>query len=487
MIAIKTNANIKFTPPTDPLSIYRDKKTIYLDNLSLDNVFFHYSNSELIVTILDSDKNVLSEKHYEVVKNKNLIINSIILREKNGVKNELFLTLKEPYKEKNVYDGPNKYLLLTRKDLPYISAQNIISNTIPLKEVILNDNERLLGEKYIRNGVTGGKGNNTIIGGDKNDNLAGGDGNDIIFGHDSFDSLFGQNGNDVLVGGAGDDGLAGGDGDDYLDGGDGDDELQGDADGLGLYAAEYQGCGNDNIYGGKGNDLIIGGRNNDYLAGGEGDDLYGFSPSDGINLINEHSGEENTISILDRFFHQLNFERYGNHLVISGDEEKSDNLIIIIKDQYSKNGYKVKNLQTKSYLKHGSENDKKRQKKLLDIMVKQYANTPEKALSQLATKNDLGDFYRTDLSIGFSNQMPDLEKLKGTKLVDVLKVKNDQRVSAHKNQHLHSCDNIPDISQITFAISYFSPKDISQENSIYLKHDNNTQDYFSNKIAAINH
>ncbi|HDL8246088.1 TPA: calcium-binding protein, partial [Yersinia enterocolitica] len=199
----------------------------------------------------------------------------------------------------------------------------------------------------------GGSGNNLITGSDKNDNLAGGDGNDVIIGHRSFDAIFGQAGNDILIGGEGDDGLAGGAGNDILDGGDGNDELHGDADGFGPYACESNWRGNDIIFGGRGDDRIEGGKNHDYLAGGLGNDRYIFSEYDGINLIVEYGNEENTISIDDYFFHQLKFDRYGNHLMILSTDSHPNNLVIIIQNQYAEDGYKIKHLQTKSYLRHG--------------------------------------------------------------------------------------------------------------------------------------
>ncbi|HDL8758224.1 TPA: calcium-binding protein, partial [Yersinia enterocolitica] len=346
----------------------------------------------------DKNNNVYAIRKYTVVKDGQFTINSIFLREKNGTRHELFLTLTETYKRENFYDDPSKDLLLTREDLPHHSAHHLITNTTPSKSALLTDNDDFIGHKYIRNKVIGGDGNNIIQGGDKSDNLAGGAGNDIIFGHASFDSLFGQDGNDILIGGEGNDGLTGGAGNDILDGGDGNDQLHGDADGLASFASESSWRGNDIIFGGKGNDRIEGEKNNDYLAGGTGNDSYIFSAYDGINMIVEYSNEENTISINDHFFHQLKFDRYGNHLMISSTEVHPNNLVIVIKDQYAEDGYKIKHLQTKSYLRYGSENDKKIHEAIINNLVMKYTKDPDSLVNELNNIKDFGDYYRIKLS-----------------------------------------------------------------------------------------
>ncbi|EEP91602.1 hemolysin [Yersinia kristensenii ATCC 33638] len=307
------------------------------------------------------------------------------------------------------------------------------------------------------------------MGGDKNDNLAGGDGNDLIMGYDSFDSLFGQGGNDVLIGGEGNDGLAGGAGDDFLDGGEGDDELHGDADAFACFASESSWRGNDKIFGGKGNDRIEGGKNNDYLAGGTGNDLYVFSAYDGINMIVEYGGEENTISIDDYFFHQLKFTRYGNHLILSSTEDHPNNLVIIIKDQYAPDGYKVKNLQTKSYLSHGSESDKKIHAVMINNIVKKYNGDSEKLMAALSKIKDFGDSYQTELSDVFCEKTPDFEQITRGNLTNVLIEKNNALREMYEEKSFYFGDNLPDITYITQALSSFAPKEAYQSNIKYLK------------------
>ncbi|MET1645751.1 calcium-binding protein [Yersinia enterocolitica] len=416
-------------------------KSIYIKNAPPKKIFFEYSDAILSIKFLDKNNNVYAIRKYTVGKDGQFTINSIFLREKNGTRHELFLTLTETYKRENFYDDPSKDLLLTREDLPHHSAHHLITNTTPSKSALLTDNDDFIGHKYIRNKVIGGDGNNIIQGGDKSDNLAGGAGNDIIFGHASFDSLFGQDGNDILIGGEGNDGLTGGAGNDILDGGDGNDQLHGDADGLASFASESSWRGNDIIFGGKGNDRIEGEKNNDYLAGGTGNDSYIFSAYDGINMIVEYSNEENTISINDHFFHQLKFDRYGNHLMISSTEVHPNNLVIVIKDQYAEDGYKIKHLQTKSYLRYGSENDKK----------------------------DFGYYYRIKLSEFYCEKTPNIEEITGKNLVDVLIEKNNALREMYEDSAFYFGDNLPDITYITQALSSFAPLEASQSDIKYLK------------------
>lgn len=359
--------------------------------------------------------------------------------------------------------------MLTREDLPYYSAHHLITNTTPSESISLNNNDSFVGHKYIRNEVSGGEGNNTIQGGDKNDNLAGGAGNDIIIDHASFDALFGQEGDDILIGGEGNDGLAGGAGNDILDGGDGNDELHGDADAFACFASESSWRGNDIIFGGKGNDRIEGQKNNDYLAGGTGNDLYVFSAYDGINMIVEYSGEENAIGIDDYFFHQLKFTRYGDHLMISSTEDHPNKLVIVIKDQYAIDGYKVKNLHTRSYLRHGSEDDKKNHEVIINNIVRKYTGDPEKIVNKLSEMTDMGGCYKTDLSDIFCEKMPDIEKITGKSLINVLIEKNNALREMYEQNTFYFGDNLPDITYITQALPSFAPQEAYQSNIKYLK------------------
>ncbi|HEN3281192.1 TPA: calcium-binding protein [Yersinia enterocolitica] len=459
------------------LEVYnKESKSILILNTSPERVFFQREGSKLKVVILNDKNVIITSKSYHIIKNGELIIKSIIFHDNNKLKHELFLTLKEEKVKENVYAGRSKNLLLTRKDLQYTSAYHLIQNTTPSKEFSLNKSDNFTGHKYIGNKVIGGTGNNIIIGGDKNDNLSGGAGDDVIIGYQSVDSLFGLAGDDILIGGKGNDGLAGGVGDDILDGGEGDDELHGDADGFGPYASnEYiplairgHQRGNDIIFGGAGNDRIEGQKNNDYLAGGTGDDLYVFSQFDGINMIVEYSGEENTISIDDYFFDELKIERYGDHLMISSTDDHDNNLVIIVKDQFSEDGYKVKHLQTKSYRQDGKEADKRQREIYINRLVTQYADNHPVLLKKLKDIEDFGDAHRTDLSELFYDKMPDIEKKTGITLIDLIIQRNDALRKMHRENPRYFGDNLPDINYLIYALGSCAPKEATQTNFNYL-------------------
>ncbi|HGD4197864.1 TPA: calcium-binding protein [Yersinia enterocolitica] len=464
-----SNKNKRKSTIGEILEIYTgETKSIAIYGISLKRIFFQNSKSGFKVNILNNKNKIINRKIYKIIENEKLTIKSIIIHDKENEKHELFLALKEDKRKGKSYDGLSKELLLTRKDLKFTSAYHLIQNTTTSEKFHLSKNDSFIGNKCIKNNVIGGSGNNLITGSDKNDNLAGGDGNDIIIGHRSFDAIFGQAGNDILIGGEGDDGLAGGAGNDILDGGDGNDELHGDADGFGPYACESNWRGNDIIFGGRGDDRIEGGKNHDYLAGGLGNDRYIFSEYDGINLIVEYGNEENTISIDDYFFHQLKFDRYGNHLMILSTDSHPNNLVIIIQNQYAEDGYKIKHLQTKSYLRHGDENDKKHHEIMINNIVRRHTKDPDKLLAELSYLSDLGDAFRTDLSEYFFTEMLDNEKITGKKLSEVLKEKNNALREMYIEDSLYFGENLPDIGPIIHALSSFAPKEASQANIKYL-------------------
>ncbi len=450
------------------LIINEEMKTISIHRVSPKRIFFQNVDYGFKIKIFNSKNEIINRKIYNIIKDGVLTIKSIIIHDNNNKTHELFLTLKEKERKEYLFDGLSKDILITRRDLKYISAHHFINHTTPSIRFQPNKDKNFQGHKHIRNEVIGGSNNNIIIGGDKNDNLSGGAGDDVIIGHRSFDALFGQEGNDILIGGDGNDGLAGGAGNDILDGGDGNDELHGDADGFGPYACESSWRGNDIIFGGKGNDRIEGQKNNDYLAGGTGNDLYVFSANDGINIIVEYGNEENTISIDDYFFHQLRFDRYGNHLMISSTDSHPNNLVIIIQNQYAEDGYKIKHLQTKSYLRHGDENDKKHHEIMINNIVRRHTKDPDKLLAELSYLSDLGDAFRTDLSEHFFTEMLDNEKITGKKLSEVLKEKNNALREMYIEDSLYFGENLPDIGPIIHALSSFAPKEASQANIKYL-------------------
>lgn len=479
-----SNKNKRKSTIGEILEIYTgETKSIAIYGISLKRIFFQNSKSGFKVNILNNKNKIINRKIYKIIENEKLTIKSIIIHDKENEKHELFLALKEDKRKGKSYDGLSKELLLTRKDLKFTSAYHLIQNTTPSEKFHLSKNDSFIGNKCIKNNVIGGSGNNLITGSDKNDNLAGGDGNDVIIGHRSFDAIFGQAGNDILIGGEGDDGLAGGAGNDILDGGDGNDELHGDADGFGPYACESNWRGNDIIFGGRGDDRIEGGKNHDYLAGGLGNDRYIFSEYDGINLIVEYGGEKNTIYINDYFFYQLTFERYGNHLVISSKEQHANNLVVVIKDQYTEDGYKVKYLQTKPYLSDDKDSYKNHEAMIKNI-IKTHAQNPEEMLNKLSYIKDICNDYQVDLSDIFCEKIPDSEKLTGKKLSDLLIEKHNALHEMYANNMHYFGENLPDITHIIDALSSFSPKEALQTNIPYLKKALSI-DSFSGPLAPI--
>jgi trimeric autotransporter adhesin len=85
-------------------------------------------------------------------------------------------------------------------------------------------------------------------------------------------------GNDPLLGSANLDYIHGGGGNDIMNGADGNDIVDG-------------GTGNDILEGGKGSDLLVGGKGDDQLNGGDGSDTYGFSKTDGKDVITDSDGQ----------------------------------------------------------------------------------------------------------------------------------------------------------------------------------------------------
>jgi Ca2+-binding RTX toxin-like protein len=140
-------------------------------------------------------------------------------------------------------------------------------------------------------GVTGGKGNDSLTGNSDNNQLSGGPGNDTLTGGDGDDVLNGGdgddsfaegsaiNGGDVFNGGAGTDTV------DYssrtadltvtMDGSAADDGLDSEQDNVKADVENVKGgTGNDEITGNTSANTITGGTGNDTLAGGVGNDVF---------------------------------------------------------------------------------------------------------------------------------------------------------------------------------------------------------------------
>ncbi|WP_145579605.1 calcium-binding protein [Yersinia vastinensis] len=444
--------------------------SILLPNSSAGKVFFRHSKSTLIINTLNNSHRVYHRwLHHNIYRNGILRVKSVTISDVNGERQELILrtdnSMPTDTPSRKYVNINMEYLeLYLVKDIVNISfAENTPKNYLTVngeKVIKLNDedNNILVGEKG-RNAILGSSRDDIIIGGDLNDNISGLLGNDTIIGKKGNDSLFGEEGNDLLVGGEGDDGLAGGPGDDILYGGDGNDELHGDAEAFGYFAAEVNGRGNDRIFGGKGDDLIQGQKNNDYLAGGAGDDLYIFSDNDGINMIVEHSGGEDIIAITDYHFHELKFERYGQHLVISSKKIGS-RLTVIIKDQFSADGYKVKYIKTQSYSQYNSKINRDDFHSLLYELVTKDPDSALKELEMTTAHSDSGRHFTVVLPDVFNkNNMKDIEDETGNKLIAELTTQNNILANTYKDNPSDFSENLPDITYISEALSSFAPKD----------------------------
>jgi Ca2+-binding RTX toxin-like protein len=154
----------------------------------------------------------------------------------------------------------------------------------------------------------------------------------IMYGNSGNNILTGGDGNDILYGSPGDDALDGGMGNDryavFDDSGDivrelpgeGVDEIKAyvswaltpnvenlvlgvpidgpiDFNGFGNAENNYMegNRGNNTLDGGIGNDYIVGAQGDDTLQGGEGNDTYLFRLGDGLDIVDDSSGENDTM------------------------------------------------------------------------------------------------------------------------------------------------------------------------------------------------
>ncbi|WP_156152803.1 MULTISPECIES: calcium-binding protein [Pseudomonas] len=131
----------------------------------------------------------------------------------------------------------------------------------------------------------------------------------------------------TLAGSTGDDHIQANDLDNTISSGDGADHIEGFA-GNDLLSG---GAGDDLLQGGQGDDTLVGGSGNDQLQGGQGDDLYRFSVGNGVDLIQDESGNDR-LQLTDAVPGDVVLRRDQYDLVISrtatGDQ-------IRIKDQFS--------------------------------------------------------------------------------------------------------------------------------------------------------
>ena len=151
---------------------------------------------------------------------------------------------------------------------------------------------------------------------------------DTLTGDGEGNTLTGGLGNDKLYGGGGVDTLNGGADDDMLVGGGGDDTLRG-------------GSGDDTLYGNKGDDTLYGAAGSDTLEGGAGDDTYVFEVGGGADSVSDTSNDELTLFFQGADYEAAdfreasnNFNRVGNNLEITLDEDSDDEVTMTILNAY---------------------------------------------------------------------------------------------------------------------------------------------------------
>jgi Ca2+-binding RTX toxin-like protein len=171
------------------------------------------------------------------------------------------------------------------------------------------------GDDYL----DGGNDNDILNGGTGNDELHGGTGKDFLRGGEGEDTLYGDGGNDKLMGEGGEDILYGGTGKDFLRGGEGEDTLYGES-------------GNDKLKAGDGNDILVGGLGKDNLYGGSGNDVFKLTEGIGYDRIRDFKKGEDRVDIADYDINELGVFDSGKNIKVYLDENKSDLLAIIYKN-----------------------------------------------------------------------------------------------------------------------------------------------------------
>ncbi|MBR1190231.1 calcium-binding protein [Bradyrhizobium sp. AUGA SZCCT0160] len=177
-----------------------------------------------------------------------------------------------------------------------------------------------------KNILNGHIGNDILAGGDAQDVLVGADGDDILFG-DYVDENVGY-GNDIIDGGPGNDVLYGGRGMDLISGGYGNDYISG-------------GDGKDYISGSSGNDTFVGGKGDDVLTSDvSGNDVFIYSKGDGNDIINEPGSvdaqlDQDTLVLTDIDSSGVELSRSGDNLLIL---VKSTGDIITVLSHFSSRG-----------------------------------------------------------------------------------------------------------------------------------------------------
>ena len=144
----------------------------------------------------------------------------------------------------------------------------------------------------------------------------------VIKGTTAGETLYGTAKNDVIQLSEGDDKTWAQAGNDRIEGGAGNDYLDG-------------GAGNDLIFGGMGNDTLLGGLGLDLLDGGAGDDSYYYYLQDGLDTIDQTSGGNDTLWLMDKGITEdrILFAQEGNDLYVVIDQ--NINQVVKVKDHFS--------------------------------------------------------------------------------------------------------------------------------------------------------
>jgi len=238
----------------------------FTDGITLDDVAFSVSNSQLIIDIAGDEAGSINVGWINFGNRLDLIFFS----------DNSFLTWEEVL---DITSAAGYPLSLT---LTGTSDDDVLTGAAGD-----DDLSGLAGDDWL----AGQAGNDRLDGGDGVDTLEGGEGDDEIFAGAGDDEIFGDEGNDWLHGDAGDDYIQGGDGNDDINGGDGNDYIEGNGGGF------------DDLSGGAGDDVLISGgahaqltvmygnQGNDWLYGSdEGVDFYIYARGEGNDVIDSPSG-----------------------------------------------------------------------------------------------------------------------------------------------------------------------------------------------------
>ncbi|WP_426282189.1 calcium-binding protein [Lysobacter soli] len=239
--------------------------TIYVSDLSLQQVYFRREETSLVIRFGDSTDDEIRLRHFFGIDG--LALGGLRIDPGNG----------QPW-DISAADLDAQVLLATTFDdvIQGNAHDNLVQG--------LGGNDTLHGYGGADQ-LDGGDGNDVLVGGNGDDTLTGGIGDDVLDGGEGNDQMTGGDGIDSLSGGAGNDVLDGGFGGDVLDGGTGVDTLSGGAGNDRLLGSD----GDDELLAADGNDELDGGTGTDRMTGGTGDDVY--TVDDIGDVVTEAQGE----------------------------------------------------------------------------------------------------------------------------------------------------------------------------------------------------